>query len=131
MRYAHGGGLTPKEQEKRERVRLEAAERFTRGEKTEAVARELRVTSRSVRRWRREWEQGGREATAARAAWAVESGDAGIELAYRASQLMAYFSCGMARSQTVSNALEHSRATAGTSVRSVWAHRPSPSKTLK
>jgi hypothetical protein len=48
MRYAHGGGLTPKEQEKRERVRLEAAERFARGAKTEAVARELRVTSRSV-----------------------------------------------------------------------------------
>ncbi|MFJ9382046.1 winged helix-turn-helix domain-containing protein [Streptomyces sp. NPDC101455] len=59
MRYAHGGGLTPKEQEKRERVRLEAAERFARGEKTEVVARELRVTSRSVRRWRREWEEGG------------------------------------------------------------------------
>ncbi len=37
MRYAHGGGLTPKEQEKRERARLEAAERFARGEKTEAV----------------------------------------------------------------------------------------------
>ncbi|MER5214772.1 winged helix-turn-helix domain-containing protein [Streptomyces sp. NPDC002838] len=42
MRYAHGGGLTPKEQEKRERVRLEAAERFARGEKTEVVAGELR-----------------------------------------------------------------------------------------
>ncbi|WUO27387.1 helix-turn-helix domain-containing protein [Streptomyces sp. NBC_00286] len=54
MRYAHGGGLTPRGQEKRQRVRLEAAERFARGEKTEAVARELRVTARSVRRWRRE-----------------------------------------------------------------------------
>ncbi|MFD9286504.1 helix-turn-helix domain-containing protein [Streptomyces mirabilis] len=62
MRYAHGGGLTPKQQEKRERVRPEAAERFARGERTEAVARELRVTSRSVRRWRREWELGGVDA---------------------------------------------------------------------
>ncbi|GAB2996442.1 hypothetical protein GCM10023080_073230 [Streptomyces pseudoechinosporeus] len=44
MRYAHGGGLTPKEQQKRERVRLEAAERFARGEKAEAAARDLRVT---------------------------------------------------------------------------------------
>jgi putative transposase len=62
MRYAHGGGLTPREQEKRERVRPEAAERFARGEKTEAVARDLRVTARSVRRWRREWERGGADA---------------------------------------------------------------------
>src|SRR5947208_756407 len=53
MRYAHGGGLTPKEQKKRERVRLQAAERFARGEKTESVAGDLRVTARSVRRWRR------------------------------------------------------------------------------
>nr|WP_030186530.1 winged helix-turn-helix domain-containing protein [Streptomyces sp. NRRL S-813] len=62
MRYAHGGGLTPSEQQKRERVRLKAADRFARGEKTEAVARDLRVTSRSVRRWRRAWEQGGADA---------------------------------------------------------------------
>src|SRR4051794_18401381 len=55
----HGGRLTPREQEKRERVRLEAAERFVRGEKTDAVARDLRVTSRSVRCWWRAWEQGG------------------------------------------------------------------------
>src|SRR5690349_15847313 len=58
MRYAHGGGLTPKEQEKRERVRLEAAERFACAEKSEAVVRQLRVTSRSVRRWRWVWEEG-------------------------------------------------------------------------
>lgn len=72
MRYAHGGGLTPKEQEKRERVRLEAAERFARGEKTEVVARELRVTSRSVRRWRREWEQGGADALRSKGPASVE-----------------------------------------------------------
>uniref|UniRef100_UPI002E2773E6 helix-turn-helix domain-containing protein n=1 Tax=Streptomyces lycii TaxID=2654337 RepID=UPI002E2773E6 len=72
MRYAHGGGLTPKEQEKRERVRLEAVERFARGEKTEAVARELRVTSRSVRRWRREWEEGGAAALGSKGPASVE-----------------------------------------------------------
>ncbi|MGW5434331.1 helix-turn-helix domain-containing protein [Streptomyces sp. NPDC004059] len=66
MRYAHGGGLAPKEQEKRQRVRLEAAERFARGEKTEAVAVKLRVTSRSVRRWRREWEGGAVRTSCAR-----------------------------------------------------------------
>lgn len=43
---AWGRAVTPKEQEKRERVRLEAAGRFARGEKTEAVARDLRVTPR-------------------------------------------------------------------------------------
>ncbi|WP_369123206.1 helix-turn-helix domain-containing protein [Streptomyces triticisoli] len=35
---------------------------FVRGEKTEAVAGDLRVTSRSVRRWRRMWEKGGADA---------------------------------------------------------------------
>ncbi|XWY52696.1 hypothetical protein ACNJZD_46355 [Streptomyces ipomoeae] len=48
MRYAHGGGLTPRERQKREWVRLEAADRFARGEKTEAVAEDLRVTTRSA-----------------------------------------------------------------------------------
>ncbi|MCL6737637.1 helix-turn-helix domain containing protein [Streptomyces neyagawaensis] len=70
--YAHGGVLTPKEQEKRERVRLLAAERFARGEKTEVVARALRVTSRSVRRWRREWEQGGADALRSKGSASVE-----------------------------------------------------------
>lgn len=72
MRYAHGGGLTPKEQVKREWVRLEAAERFALGEKSEAVARELRVTSRSVRRWRREWAEGGAEALRSKGPASVE-----------------------------------------------------------
>ncbi|MFD5574966.1 winged helix-turn-helix domain-containing protein [Streptomyces cadmiisoli] len=72
MRYAHGGGLTPKEQEKRERVRLEAAGRSARGEETGAVAGELRVTSRSVRRWRREWEQGGADALRSKGLASVE-----------------------------------------------------------
>lgn len=35
MRYGQGGGLMPGEQEKRERLRLEAAERFGCGGRTE------------------------------------------------------------------------------------------------
>ncbi|MET7712630.1 winged helix-turn-helix domain-containing protein [Streptomyces sp. NPDC005407] len=62
MRYAQGGGLTPVEQEKRERLRLAAAERFRNGDATAVVARDLRVTARSVRRWRRAWEAGGFDA---------------------------------------------------------------------
>ncbi|GGX52557.1 helix-turn-helix domain-containing protein [Streptomyces noursei] len=64
MRYAQGGGLTPGEQEKREGLRLEAAERFASGEKSEVIAKELRVSSRSVRRWRHAWQQGGVQAPA-------------------------------------------------------------------
>lgn len=72
MRYAQGGGLTPGEQEKRERLRLEAGERFTRGDTTEDIAKDLRVTARSVRRWRRAWSQGGAEALRSRGPMAVE-----------------------------------------------------------
>jgi transposase len=72
MRYAQGGGLTPKEQEKRERLRLEAAGRFARGDQSEAVARNLRVTARSVRRWRRAWEEGGADALRSKGPASVE-----------------------------------------------------------
>lgn len=72
MRYAQGGGLTPRGQEKREQLRLEAAERFACGEKTGAIARNLRVTSRSVRRWRRAWEEGGTDALRSKGPASVE-----------------------------------------------------------
>jgi putative transposase len=62
MRYAQGGGLTPQEQQTREQLRLQAAERFEHGEKTEEIAKELRVGVRSVERWRRTWREGGVEA---------------------------------------------------------------------
>ncbi|MFF4529000.1 hypothetical protein ACFY1P_06965 [Streptomyces sp. NPDC001407] len=39
MRYAQGGGLTAERQAVRERVRLEAGERFARGEKTAVIAK--------------------------------------------------------------------------------------------
>jgi putative transposase len=60
------------EQEKRERVRLEAAERFARGEKTDAIEKESRVTSRSVGRWRHAWQQGGVQALCSRGPVSVE-----------------------------------------------------------
>jgi putative transposase len=66
MRYAAAGGYTPAEQERRERVRLEAAERFARGDPSSAIARDLRVTERSVQSWRAAWNSGGAGALASR-----------------------------------------------------------------
>ncbi|WP_116438939.1 helix-turn-helix domain-containing protein, partial [Pseudofrankia asymbiotica] len=62
MRYATGGGLTAEDRDRRERVRLAAAERFEQGQSCGQVAAELRVTERSVERWRRAWQAGGVEA---------------------------------------------------------------------
>jgi transposase len=59
MRYGQRGGYTPAEQQRRERLRLEAAGRFARGDSVSVIARDLRVTPGSVRRWRRAWQQGG------------------------------------------------------------------------
>lgn len=59
MRYAQGGGLTPLGQAVRERLRLDAAERFGRGDKNAVIANDLRVSVRSVERWRRSWNEGG------------------------------------------------------------------------
>src|SRR5512135_3726591 len=59
MRYAQRGGYTPAEQQRRERLRLEAAELFARGDGINEIARDLRVTEGSVRRWRRAWRDGG------------------------------------------------------------------------
>jgi transposase-like protein len=59
MRYPQGGGLTPERQRVREELRLEAAGRFERGEANALIARELRVSVRSVQRWRRAWTEGG------------------------------------------------------------------------
>ncbi|MFD9429146.1 MULTISPECIES: winged helix-turn-helix domain-containing protein [unclassified Streptomyces] len=62
MRYPQGGGLTADRQEFREQLRLEAAERFDRGESSTVIAKDLRVTVRSVQRWRRIWAGGGSRA---------------------------------------------------------------------
>jgi transposase len=66
MRYAQRGGYTPAEQQRRERLRLEATERFARGDSTPAIAADLRVTERTVRRWRRAWRDGGAAALRSR-----------------------------------------------------------------
>jgi transposase-like protein len=59
MRYAQGGGLSAEGRRRRERVRLEAVERFEQRMPAAAVAAELWVSERSVRRWRRSWLEGG------------------------------------------------------------------------
>jgi transposase len=62
MRYGQRGGYTPAEQQRRERLRLEAAGRFARGDTIGEIAHNLRVTEGSVRRWHRAWRDGGPEA---------------------------------------------------------------------
>ncbi|MCX5203171.1 winged helix-turn-helix domain-containing protein [Streptomyces sp. NBC_00237] len=66
MRYPQGGGLTAERQRFRERVRRVAGERFARGDKTAVIARDLRVSERSVERWRRAWRDGGLAALASK-----------------------------------------------------------------
>ncbi|WP_420717262.1 helix-turn-helix domain-containing protein, partial [Streptomyces sp. WM6378] len=74
MRYAQGGGLRAHEQAARERIRMLAAEGFERGEEKRmlaaegfergeentVIAKDLRVSVRSVERWRRDWRAHGR-----------------------------------------------------------------------
>ncbi|MER6076254.1 helix-turn-helix domain-containing protein [Streptomyces sp. NPDC001817] len=72
MRYAQRGGYTPEEQERGERLRMQAAERFARGQSIGVVAEEFRVTVPTVRRWRRQWREGGAEALRSRGPVPVE-----------------------------------------------------------
>lgn len=51
------GGLTAERQRFREELRLEAAERFANGEASSVIAEDLRVSVRSVQRWRRMWDE--------------------------------------------------------------------------
>ncbi|RZU36684.1 transposase [Streptomyces sp. BK022] len=59
MRYAQGGGLTDAERTTRERLRLQAVERFEGGRKNAEIATALGVSVRSVKRWRRAWRELG------------------------------------------------------------------------
>jgi transposase-like protein len=59
MRYAQRGGYTPAGQQRRERLRLQAAGRFAHGGTIKEIARDLRVTEGPVRRWHRAWRDGG------------------------------------------------------------------------
>src|SRR3984893_18902613 len=66
MRYAQGGGLTAERRGRREMVRLAAVDRFERRVPVPEIAAELRVSERSVQRWRRAWEVGGAPGLASR-----------------------------------------------------------------
>ncbi|MET8630055.1 winged helix-turn-helix domain-containing protein [Kitasatospora sp. NPDC004669] len=66
MRYAQGGGLTDVERAARERIRRQAVERFESGDRSRDIAAALRVSVRSVERWRRQWREGGAAGVASR-----------------------------------------------------------------
>jgi transposase len=51
--------LTDAQRAVRERIRLEAVDRFEGGEKNRDIAAGLRVSERSVGRWRRQWREHG------------------------------------------------------------------------
>ncbi len=59
MRYPQGGGLTAERQQFRGELRLKAAERSVRGEASSVIARDLRVSVRSVQGWQQMWDEGG------------------------------------------------------------------------
>ncbi|MBY8880001.1 winged helix-turn-helix domain-containing protein [Streptomyces sp. PLK6-54] len=59
MRYAQGGGLTDAGRAARQRLRLQAVERFEVGQKNAEIAAGLRVSVRSMERWRRSWRECG------------------------------------------------------------------------
>ena len=74
MRYAQGGGLTAEGRRRREQVRLEAARRFEQRVPSAVIAAELRVSERSVRRWRQAWQGRPGRAGLPRAGGALPAG---------------------------------------------------------
>jgi transposase len=66
MRYAQGGGLSAEGRRRREQVRLAAVKRFEQRAPAAVIAAELRVSERSVRRWRQAWQAGGPAGVASR-----------------------------------------------------------------
>jgi transposase len=61
-----GARLTAKGRQRREVVRLEAAELFAEGIRPPEVARRLRVSRKSAYQWHRAWQEGGVEVLASR-----------------------------------------------------------------
>jgi transposase len=59
MRYPDGGGLTARQRAARERVRRQAAGMFEQDADPVWIARELRVSAKSVYAWRRAWRATG------------------------------------------------------------------------
>ncbi|WUO09197.1 winged helix-turn-helix domain-containing protein [Streptomyces sp. NBC_00289] len=66
MRYADGGGLTPVGRQRRETVRMQAAELFEQDIKPPEVARRLRVSPKSAYQWQQMWRDGGVQALVSR-----------------------------------------------------------------
>jgi transposase len=66
MRYADGGGLSARGRAARERVRLRAAGMFEQKLPASEIAARPRVSTKSVRAWRRAWTAGGSAALASR-----------------------------------------------------------------
>jgi transposase len=62
MRYPDGGGLSAAERERREAVRMAAADDFAVGVGVTEIAVKYRVSRMSAWRWHRDFEAGGREA---------------------------------------------------------------------
>ena len=93
MRYAQGGGLTAEGRRRRELVRLEAGRRFEQGAPAAVIAAELRVSERSVRRWRQAWQAAGLAGLASRGQAAQcrldEQQQAALDLALGAGPLAA------------------------------------------
>ena len=68
MRYPDGGGLTAQERDRREQVRLAAAELIEAGASDREIAGRFRVSRMSANRWRRALAAGGRPALATKGA---------------------------------------------------------------
>lgn len=66
MRYAQGGGVDAKGRVQREAVRMQAAEMFTAEVSPQEIAKRLRVSERSVYRWKADFQRGGMAALASR-----------------------------------------------------------------
>ena len=81
MRYPDSGGLTAAERARRERVRLEAAERIEARDSDQEVALRFRVSRMSANRWRRALQAGGRQALATKGAGGAKCKLTGAQLA--------------------------------------------------
>jgi transposase len=66
VRYAQGGGLDAAGRARREALRMQAAAMFVENVTSSEIAERLRVTVRSVYRWRADFERGGMAALASR-----------------------------------------------------------------
>nr|WP_225881980.1 helix-turn-helix domain-containing protein [Streptomyces aureocirculatus] len=62
MRYPQGGGLTAERRAFRARIRMQATGMFVDGQTNLVIAKQLRVSVRSVQRWHRSWQHDGQRA---------------------------------------------------------------------